>query len=138
MAAPNIVNVSTITGVTTIISGVNTTPINQNGLNGSGNECGITTIVSNAAASGKVLKINTLQVTAIGDTTGVDVKYFDAAAGLGNSVGLGITMTVPLYSALTVIDKSNPIYLEENRSLGAHRQTYAGTLQIVCSYEQIS
>jgi hypothetical protein len=138
MAAPNIVNVSTITGITTIISGVNTTPINQNGKTGTGNECGITTIVSNATGSGKVLKINTLQVTAIGDTTGVDVKYFDAAAGLGNSVGLGITMTVPLYSALTVIDKSNPIYIEENRSLGAHRQVYAGTLQIVCSYEEIS
>ena len=39
-----------------------------------------------------------------------NVKYFDAAAGLGNSVGLGITMTVPLYSALTLIDKSNTIF----------------------------
>ena len=47
-------------------------------------------------------------------------------------------MTVPLYSALTLIDKSNTIYLEENRSLGAHRQVNAGTLQIVCSYEEIS
>ena len=138
MAAPNIVNVSTITGITTIISGVNTTPINQNGKTGTGNECGTTTIVSKAPGSGKVLKINTIQVTAIGDTTGVDVKYFDAAAGLGNSVGLGITMTVPLYSSLTIVDKSNSFYLEENRSIGAHRQTYAGTLNIICSYEQIS
>ena len=47
-------------------------------------------------------------------------------------------MTVPLYSALTVIDKTNSIYLEENRSLGAHRQANAGTLQITCSYEEIS
>ena len=138
MAAPNIVNVSTITGITTIISGVNTTPINDAGVTGTGKECGITTIVSNAAGSGKVIKINTVQVVAIGDTTGVDVKYFDAAAGLGNSVGLGITMTIPVYSALTVIDKTNSIYLEENRSLGAHRQTNAGTLQITCSYEEIS
>ncbi len=138
MAAPNIVNVSTITGITTIITGVNTTPVNNNGVTGSAHPCGITTIVSNPAGSGKVLKINTLQVAAIGATTGVDVKYFDAAAGLGNSVGLGITMTVPMYSALTVIDKSNTIYLEENRSLGAHRQVDAGTLNIVCSYEDIS
>ena len=138
MAAPNIVNVSTITGITTIISGVNTSPINTSGTPGTGLECGITTIVSNAAGSGKVIKINTVQVVAIGDTTGVDVKYFDAAAGLGNSVGLALTMTVPLYSALTVIDKTNSIYLEENRSLGAHRQANAGTLQITCSYEEIS
>ena len=138
MAAPNIVNVSTITGITTIISGVNTSPINSSGTPGTGLECGITTIVSNAAGSGKVIKINTVQVVAIGDTTGGDVKFFDAAAGLGNSVGLALTMTVPLYSALTVIDKTNSIYLEENRSLGAHRQANAGTLQITCSYEEIS
>ena len=138
MAAPNIENVSTITGITTIISGVNTTPINSNGVTGTGLDCGISTIVSNAAGSGKVLKINTLQVTAIGATTNVDVKYFDAAAGLGNSVGLALSMTVPLYSSLSLIDKSNSIYLEENRSLGAQRQVNAGTLNIVCSYEQIS
>ena len=109
-----------------------------NGVTGTGLDCGISTIVSNAAGSGKVLKINTLQVTAIGATTNVDVKYFDAAAGLGNSVGLALSMTVPLYSSLSLIDKSNSIYLEENRSLGAQRQVNAGTLNIVCSYEQIS
>ena len=48
MAAPNIVNVATITGVTTFHAGISTI--------GGGN--GITTVVSNAAASGKVLKIN--------------------------------------------------------------------------------
>ena len=45
MAAPNIVNVTTITGVTTFKSGIGTAGA-------------ITTVVSNAASSGKVLKIN--------------------------------------------------------------------------------
>jgi len=46
MAAPNIVNVTTITGVTTFVAGI-------------GTDGAISTIVSNAASSGKVLKINT-------------------------------------------------------------------------------
>ena len=64
MAAPNIVNVATITGVTTYIAGVSTV--------GAGN--GISTVVTNAASSGKVIKINCLVATAIGDTTGVTVN----------------------------------------------------------------
>ena len=64
-SAPNIVNVATITGVTTFHAGISTI--------GGGN--GITTVVSNAAASGKVLKINSLTAAAIGSTTGVTLNY---------------------------------------------------------------
>ena len=52
MAAPNIVNVATITGITTRIAGISTVI-----LDGSGGGGGISTIVTNAASSGKVLKI---------------------------------------------------------------------------------
>ena len=48
MAAPNIVNVATITGITTRIAGISTEIIGA----------GISTVVTNAASSGKVLKIN--------------------------------------------------------------------------------
>lgn len=53
MAAPNIVNVATITGVTTFHAGIAVTAYGKG-------TAGITTVVSNAAASGKVLKINSL------------------------------------------------------------------------------
>ncbi len=131
MAAPNIVNVATITGVTTYIAGVSTV--------GTGN--GISTVVTNAASSGKVIKINCLVATAIGDTTGVTVNHYNSASqftGAAATVSLASTMTVPLYSSLAVIDKTNSIYLQENEQLGVIAQSNAGTIDLVCSYEEIS
>ena len=131
MAAPNIVNVATITGVTTYIAGVSTV--------GAGN--GISTVVTNAASSGKVIKINCLVATAIGDTTGDTVNQYNSASqftGAGATVSLASTMTVPLFSSLAVIDKTNSIYLQENEQIGVIAQSNAGTLDVVCSYEEIS
>ena len=131
MAAPNIVNVATITGVTTYIAGVSTV--------GTGN--GISTVVTNAASSGKVIKINCLVATAIGDTTGVTVNHYNTASqftGAGATVSLASTMTVPTFSSLAVIDKTNSIYLQENEQLGVICQSNAGILDVVCSYEEIS
>ena len=136
MAAPNIVNVATITGITTRIAGISTDI-----LAGSGGGGGITTIVTNAASSGKVLKINSLVATSIGATTGVSVYLYDTATahgGAGSTVSLASTMTVPLYSSLAVIDKSSSIYLEENTQIGVQAQTDAGDIDVVCSYEDIS
>ena len=131
MAAPNIVNVATITGVTTYIAGVSTV--------GAGN--GISTVVTNAASSGKVIKINCLVATAIGDTTGVTVNHYNSASqftGAAATVSLASTMTVPVYSSLAVIDKTNSIYLQENEQIGVIAQSNAGTIDVVCSYEEIS
>ena len=131
MAAPNIVNVATITGVTTYIAGVSTV--------GAGN--GISTVVTNAASSGKVIKINCLVATAIGDTTGVTVNHYNSASqftGAAATVSLASTMTVPIFSSLAVIDKTNSIYLQENEQIGVIAQSNAGTLDVVCSFEEIS
>ena len=131
MAAPNIVNVATITGVTTYIAGVSTV--------GTGN--GISTVVTNAASSGKVIKINCLVATAIGDTTGVTVNQYNSASqftGAAATVSLASTMTVPTFSSLAVIDKTNSIYLQENEQLAVIAQSNAGSLDVVCSYEEIS
>ena len=131
MAAPNIVNVATITGVTTYIAGVSTV--------GTGN--GISTVVTNAASSGKVVKINCLIATAIGSTTGVTVNHYNSASqftGAAATVSLASTMTVPTFSSLAVIDKTNSIYLQENEQIGVIGQSNAGTIDVVCSYEEIS
>ena len=131
MAAPNIVNVSTITGITTRIAGISTEILGA----------GISTVVTNAASSGKVLKINSLVATSIGDTTGVSVYLYDSASahgGAGSTVSLATTMTVPLYSSLAVIDKSNSIYLEEDTQIGVRAQSNAGDIDVVCSYEDMS
>ena len=123
MAAPNIVNVTSIIGITTAV-GLSTTAV--------------TTFLSNADASGKVLKINTVVAAGIGTGNGnITVKYHLAAAGAGTSIALANTITVPTGASLVIIGKDNPIYLEEDRSLTAQASA-ADNIAIVCSYEDIS
>ena len=133
MAAPNIVNVTTITGVTTFHAGIAVTTGGKGAL-------GITTVVSNAASSGKVLKINSLVAASIGSTTGVTLQYFNHVnhASAASTVSIGMTMAVPTFSTLAVITKDNSVYLEENTALGIFAQPNAGTIDVVCSYEEIS
>ena len=133
MAAPNIVNVTTITGVTTFHAGIAVTTGGKGAL-------GITTVVSNAASSGKVLKINSLVAAGIAATTGVTLQYFNHVnhASAGSTVSIGMTLSVPTFSTLAVITKDNSVYLEENTSLGIFAQPVAGTIDVVCSYEEIS
>jgi hypothetical protein len=123
MAAPNIVNVTSIIGITTAV-GLSTTAV--------------TTFLSNADASGKVLKINTVVAAGIGTAQGnITLKYHLAAAGAGTSIALANSITVPTGASLVIIGKDNPIYLEEDRSLTAQASA-ADNIAIVCSYEDIS
>ena len=137
MAAPNIVNVATITGISTFIAGINT--------GGTGvaipiNTAGVTTIVSNAASSGKVLKINSLVAAGVGNTTGVTVDIYDkaTATGAANTVSIASTIAVPTFSSVVIIGKENAIYLEEDRSLGIYCQPNTGSINVIVAYEEIS
>ena len=133
MAAPNIVNVATITGVTTYHSGIAVTT-------GGKGSVGITTVVSNAASSGKVLKINSLVAAGIGATTGVTLQHFNnfAHTAAGSTVSIAMTASVPQFSSLVLISKENSVYIQENSSLGIFAQPNNGTIDVVCSYEEIS
>ena len=133
MAAPNIVNVASIAGITTYHAGIAATT-------GGRGDLGITTVVSNAAASGKVLKINSLVAAGIADTTGVTLQHFNNVnhVSASSTVSIAMTVSVPTYSTLVLISKENSIYLEENTSLGVFAQPNAGTIDVVCSYEEIS
>ena len=94
--------------------------------------------VSNADASGKVLKINTISAANIDGTNTADItiRYNLAAAGAGSSVPIANTISIPADSSLVIIGKDNPIYLEEDRSLTAQASA-ADDIAIVCSYEEI-
>ena len=133
MAAPNIVNVTTITGVTTFHAGIAATTGGRGAL-------GITTVVSNAAASGKVLKINSLVAAGIANTTGVTLQYFNDVnhVSASSTVSIAMTVSVPTFSTLVLISKENSVYLEENTSLGIFCQQNEGSIDVVCSYEEIS
>jgi len=124
MAAPNIVNVANITGVTTFVGNVSAS--------------GVSVIVSNPASSNQVYKLNTLMAAnTTGTAANITVKIFNAAAGAGTSVSIASTISVPNGSTLAIIGKDTPLYIEENRSVGAIAGT-ANAIDIVASYEVIS
>lgn len=124
MAAPNIVNVTTITGKSATVALSTTSQ---------------TTLVSNAAASGKVFKINMIQVANVDGTNAADVTVdlHSAAAGGGTAYSLVSTISVPADASLVVLDKSTALYLEEDRSITATAGT-ASDLEVIISYEEIS
>jgi hypothetical protein len=124
MAAPNIVNVTAIYGKV-VTADLTTTSA--------------TSVLSNAASSGKVFKLDSLVVANI-DTVNavtVTVNHYSAAALGGTATAMASTVSIPAASTLVVISKLNMIYLEENMSIGAVAGT-ASKLKVVCSYEDIS
>jgi hypothetical protein len=124
MAAPNIVNVADIKGKTVYLD-LSTTAV--------------TSLVSNAASSNKVFKLNNIFVSNINGTSAADitVSYHTAAAAGGTAYKIASTISVPADSTLVVLDKSGAIYLEENTSVSVQAGT-AGFLQVVSSFEEIS
>jgi len=124
MAAPNIVNVSTITGKTAKVALTTTSQ---------------TTLVSNASSSGQVFKINMIQVANVDGTNACDVTVdvHSAASGGGTAYSLASTISVPADASLVVLDKNTALYLEENTSITATAGT-ASDLEVLVSYEEIS
>ena len=134
MAAPNIVNVATITGSTAYQSLTNT---NDNAL------------ISNAASSNKVLKVNNIFVSNINGVSAatVTLSYRSAAnavtdgtlttASSGTAYRIAYQISVPANTTLMLLDKAGALYLPENASLSIQAGT-ASYLEVVASYEQIS
>ena len=120
MAAPNIV------GVTTILAKVT----------GQAVTTAATAIVTNAAASGKVVKVNALIIANINGTAAADITA-DVYKNQTTSYRLAFTVSVPNDATLVLLSKDTSVYLEENDSirLTASANTY---LEAVCSYEEIS
>ena len=124
MAAPNIVNVVTITGKTAVVN-LSTTSA--------------TAVVSNAASSGKVFKVNSLYVSNVDGSASAEITisiYSEDDIG-GTATEICKTVVVPADAAILVIDKNSSIYLEEDKSIGAIAGA-ADDLKVVCSYEEIS
>jgi hypothetical protein len=124
MAAPNIVNVTTIIGKANVVDLTTTSA---------------TAVVSNPASSGKVFKINSLVVSNVDGTNAADitVSYYSEDDIGGTATQIVSTVSVPADASLVVIDKNTSIYLEEDRSIGATAGA-ANDLKVVVSYEEIS
>ena len=95
MAAPNLVNVSTITAKS--VQAALTTTLT-------------TEILANASSSGKVFKVNNVLVANIDGSSAVDISVFITKSG-GSPLAIASTISVPADSTLDLI--SRPIYLDE-------------------------
>lgn len=117
MTAPNIVNVSTITGKTAV-QAVTTSA---------------TAIVTNSAGSNKVFKVNALYVANVDGAALADVTV-DLFRG-STAYRIASTISVPNDASLDVLTKA--VYLEEGDSLRLTASAN-GDIEAVCSYEEIS
>ena len=121
MAAPNIVNVTSIYGKT--MGAALGTNVN-------------TDILTNTAGSGKLLKINSIIVANVDGSNPCDttVKFYDDSASTPYT--LAATITVPADSTLIVLGKDAPIYLEEGDKIRGGASA-ASDLEIIISYEEL-
>ena len=117
MAAPNIVNVATLTAKTAV-QAVGTSA---------------TAIVSNSASSGKVFKINALYVSNVDGTNNAEINVDLYRSSIAYHIAK--TVVVPADATLDVISKA--IYLEEGDALRLTANA-ASDLEAVCSYEELS
>lgn len=123
MANPNIVAVTSIYGKTVFDADINTTA---------------SAIVTNAASSGKILKINSLIIANIDGSASADITAtIRNAAGSTTYSTLANTIAVPADATLIVVSKDTSIYLEEDMTIYLAASA-AGDLSATCSYEEIS
>jgi hypothetical protein len=127
MAAPNIVNVTTIRGKSNVANLTTTS----------------SSVIVNDANSGKVFKINTIIVSNVDGTNAgnVSVELFkfgsqNVSTGTGNATyAIANVVTVPAKSSLDILGKS--IYLEEGDHLKAKADANI-RLHLITSFEEIS
>ena len=127
MANPNIVNVTSILGNT------------SSNLISSTDDPFATALVSNAASSGKVYKINSIVVANVDGSAAADItiKIFPNDDLTGTGTAIASTISVPADASLVVIDKTTSFYLLEDQSIGATASA-ANDLVVTVSWEEIN
>ena len=124
MANPNIVNVTSILGTTTYLTPANTTA---------------NTLLSNAASSGLVYKINQIVCANVNGSSAVNatVAINNQAAGAGTNFPVISTVSVPASASVIAVDKTTAINLMENSSIVVTSGTSSG-ITYSLSYESIA
>ena len=122
MAAPNIVNVTSIYGKTVYDADVATA-------------ASIT--LANTGSSNKLYKINTIIAANIDGTNDADITVY--VSTVGSSTGLfylAKTITVPADSTLVIISKDTSFYMEEDRAIRALASA-AADISLMISYDEL-
>ena len=123
MANPNIAAVATIKGENALIDLTTTNA---------------TSIIDNAAASGKVYKVNSLVVSNTNATTvyDVDVDIYSEDSLGGTAYSIVKALSIPAKSSVIIVDRNSGFYLKEDQSVGATAST-ANELMVTASWEEI-
>ncbi len=124
MAAPNIVNITSMIGKTGTTSLTTTSATN---------------ILENAASSGKVLRVTLIRAVNVDGSNAADisVSLYSAASLGGAQTELIQAKEVAINTNLDVVTKDTPLYLEEDTSLGATASA-ANDIKMIVTYEEIS
>lgn len=119
MAAPNIVNVTSIYGKTALAA-LDTTLT--------------TSLLANASSSNKLLKLNSIIVANKdgSSTANATISVYNGSTDFY----LAYTIAVPADTTLIVLGKDAPIYLEEGQSIRGGASAN-GDLDIIISYEEL-
>jgi hypothetical protein len=119
MAAPNLVNIQTITG---------TLAVQQVGTSA-------TAIITNSAASNQVFRINTLTISNVNSANAglITVDVYRAST----PYRIIANVAVPINTSFTPIDKTTVFYLQEGDALRLTANA-TSTLEATCSYEVMS
>lgn len=119
MAAPNLKSPTTITGKTV----------------GYAVTTSLAAALSNSAASGKVLKVNSVYCANVDGTNAADItlEHYNGTTGFK----LANTIAVPADATQLLVTREGYFYLEEGQSLRAQASA-AGDLELVIGYEDIS
>jgi len=124
MANPNLLAATTASGTTTYLTPTNTTA---------------NVLLSNAASSGQVYKINQIVCANVNGTSAVNatVSINSVAAGGGTAYPVISTIAVPASASVIAVDKTTAIYLMEDKSITVTSGTASGITYTI-SYEVIS
>jgi hypothetical protein len=124
MANPNLLAATTVSGVTATLTPGSTAA---------------TVLLSNAASSSTVMKINQIVAANVNGTSAVDVTVTinSAAAGGGTAFPIASTISVPPDASLIVVDKTTGLYLMEDKSIVVTSGTSSGITYSI-SYELIA
>jgi hypothetical protein len=119
MAAPNIINATSILGKTTAAALDTTTT---------------TSLLANSASSNKLLKINSIIVGNKDGTNSADVtiSWYNGSTDFF----IASTIAVPADTTLVVLGKDAPIFLEEGQSLRGGASANSD-LDVIISYEEL-
>tara|TARA_R100001082_G_scaffold62223_1_gene34843 strand:- start:907 stop:1272 length:366 start_codon:yes stop_codon:yes gene_type:complete len=121
MAAPNLVNVSTITAKS-VQADLGTTLTTE--------------ILANASSSNKVFKVNNIIIANIDGSSAVDISVAITKSG-GSPIMIASTVSVPADATLVVVDKNTSLYLEEGDNIEAGASA-ASDATITINYEELS